>query len=73
MVECYVPFIRFARRLLLTAVAATLTVAAGAAPVRAIGTGPGRAPLFNGSVYAIAYRLTSNILVLWPLLTPLGG
>jgi hypothetical protein len=24
-------------------------------------------------VYAIAYRLTSNILVLWSLLTPLGG
>jgi hypothetical protein len=26
-----------------------------------------------GVVYAVAYRLTSNILVLWPLLTPLGG
>jgi len=26
-----------------------------------------------GVVYAIAYRLTENILVLWPLLTPLGG
>ena len=24
-------------------------------------------------VYAVAYRLTGNILVLWPLLTPLGG
>jgi membrane protease YdiL (CAAX protease family) len=26
-----------------------------------------------GVVYAVVYRLTSNILVLWPLLTPLGG
>jgi uncharacterized protein len=26
-----------------------------------------------GVVYAIVYRLTSNVLVLWPLLTPLGG
>jgi len=26
-----------------------------------------------GVVYAVAYRLTSNVLVLWPLLTPLGG
>lgn len=26
-----------------------------------------------GVVYAIAYRLVENILVLWPLLTPLGG
>jgi membrane protease YdiL (CAAX protease family) len=26
-----------------------------------------------GVVYAIAYRLVDNILVLWPLLTPLGG
>jgi uncharacterized protein len=24
-------------------------------------------------VYAIAYRLVENILVLWPLLTPIGG
>lgn len=26
-----------------------------------------------GVVYAIAFRLTGNLLVLWPLLTPLGG
>jgi hypothetical protein len=26
-----------------------------------------------GVVYAVAYRLTGNVLVLWPLLTPLGG
>jgi uncharacterized protein len=26
-----------------------------------------------GVVYAIAYRLVENVLVLWPLLTPLGG
>jgi membrane protease YdiL (CAAX protease family) len=26
-----------------------------------------------GLVYAIAYRLTENVLVLWPLLTPIGG
>jgi membrane protease YdiL (CAAX protease family) len=26
-----------------------------------------------GVVYAVSYRLTSNILVLWPLLTPLGA
>ena len=26
-----------------------------------------------GLVYAVAYQLTSNVLVLWPLLTPLGG
>lgn len=26
-----------------------------------------------GVVYAVAFRLTSNILVLWPLLTPLGA
>jgi membrane protease YdiL (CAAX protease family) len=26
-----------------------------------------------GVVYAVAYRLVENVLVLWPLLTPLGG
>jgi CAAX protease family protein len=26
-----------------------------------------------GVVYAVAYRLVDNVLVLWPLLTPLGG
>ena len=26
-----------------------------------------------GVVYAVAFRLTSNILVLWPLLTPIGA
>lgn len=26
-----------------------------------------------GVVYAVAYRLTSNVLILWPLLTPMGA
>jgi len=26
-----------------------------------------------GVVYAIAYRLVNNVLVLWPLLTPIGA
>jgi uncharacterized protein len=26
-----------------------------------------------GVVYAVAYRLVENVLVLWPLLTPVGG
>jgi hypothetical protein len=26
-----------------------------------------------GLVYAVAYRLVENVLVLWPLLTPLGA
>jgi membrane protease YdiL (CAAX protease family) len=37
---------------------------------------PGRELLFLfglGVVYAVAYRLTENVLVLWPLLTPLGS
>ena len=26
-----------------------------------------------GVVYAVAYRLTTNVLVIWPLLTPVGA
>jgi membrane protease YdiL (CAAX protease family) len=26
-----------------------------------------------GVVYAVAYRITTNVLIIWPLLTPLGG
>lgn len=26
-----------------------------------------------GVVYTVAYRITTNVLVIWPLLTPLGG
>ncbi|MFI5494522.1 hypothetical protein [Actinoplanes sp. NPDC051859] len=45
------------RRVLLTAVASTTLVAAtSAAPALAVGNSPEKAPLFNGSVYAIAYR-----------------
>lgn len=45
------------RRALLTSVAATTLVsAAGAAPALAISASPEKVPLFNGSVYAIAYR-----------------
>ncbi|BCJ52606.1 hypothetical protein Asp14428_40810 [Actinoplanes sp. NBRC 14428] len=49
-------FIHFARRALLTTVAATTLVAAGSAPALAVSAVPDKAPLFNGSVYAIAYR-----------------
>ncbi|MEV4637659.1 hypothetical protein AB0J80_09935 [Actinoplanes sp. NPDC049548] len=45
------------RQTLLTAVAATtLVTATGAAPALAVSASPEKAPLFNGSVYAIAYR-----------------
>ena len=49
-------FLHSARRILLTAVAATLVTASGATPASAVGASPDKAPLFNGSVYAIAYR-----------------
>ena len=50
-------FLHFVRRTLLTSVAATTLVsAAGAVPALAISASPEKAPLFNGSVYAIAYR-----------------
>jgi hypothetical protein len=26
-----------------------------------------------GVIYAVAYRMVTNVLVLWPLLTPMGG
>jgi membrane protease YdiL (CAAX protease family) len=41
-----------------------------------VGYGMGPSEMFFlfglGIVYAVAYRLTENVLVLWPLLTPLG-
>jgi uncharacterized protein len=41
-----------------------------------VGYGMGAGELFFlfslGVVYAVAYRLTENVLILWPLLTPLG-
>ncbi|GGQ68932.1 hypothetical protein [Couchioplanes azureus] len=50
-------FIHFARRALLTiAAAATVAAATGTAPAHAVSASPDKAPLFNGSVYAIAYR-----------------
>ncbi|MGW4940704.1 hypothetical protein ACWEOZ_03830 [Actinoplanes sp. NPDC004185] len=44
------------RRLLTVGAAAAVVIASGAAPVRAVSASPGKAPLFNGSVYAVAYR-----------------
>ena len=54
-------FVRSSRRtslrLLLTAGAATaVVIASGVAPARAVSASPEKAPLFNGSVYAVAYR-----------------
>jgi uncharacterized protein len=58
----------------------TVPAIAGAAALYAlyhVGYGMGGSEmvfLFGlGVVYAIAYRLTENILVLWPLLTPIGA
>jgi hypothetical protein len=44
------------RRLLTVGVAAAVVVGSGALPVHAVSASPERAPLFNGSVYAVAYR-----------------
>ncbi|MEV6600180.1 hypothetical protein AB0M36_25535 [Actinoplanes sp. NPDC051346] len=49
-------FIHFARRVLLTITATAVVVASGIAPALAVSASPDKAPLFNGSVYAIAYR-----------------
>jgi hypothetical protein len=40
----------------LTVATAVAVTTAGAAPARAVSSSPAKAPLFNGSVYAIAYR-----------------
>ncbi|MEU7903953.1 PQQ-binding-like beta-propeller repeat protein [Actinoplanes sp. NPDC049118] len=45
-----------ARRLLTLGTAAAIAATAGVAPARAVSSSPADAPLFNGSVYAIAYR-----------------
>lgn len=44
------------RPLIAACVATAAVIAAGPAPVRAVSASPAKAPLFNGSVYAIAYR-----------------
>jgi hypothetical protein len=51
-----VRFIRFARKVLVVLVVGAAVTSSAAAPARAVGTAPQIAPLFNGSVYAIAYR-----------------
>ena len=45
-----------ARRLLAVGVATAVVLASGLTPARAITASPQKAPLFNGSVYAVAYR-----------------
>lgn len=51
--------------------------AAGLYGLYHVGYGMGGGEMFFlfalGIVYAVAYRLTENVLVLWPLLTPLGS
>ncbi len=57
-------FLRFARsslravprRLLTVAAVVAVATASGTTPAQAVGSSPAKAPLFNGSVYAIAYR-----------------
>jgi hypothetical protein len=44
------------RRLLTVGAAAAVVITSGAAPVQAVSASPEKAPLFNGSVYAVAYR-----------------
>jgi hypothetical protein len=58
---CFLRFTRndlriAARRLLTVGTAVVVAATAGVAPARAVGSSPTKAPLFNGSVYAIAYR-----------------
>lgn len=45
-----------ARRLLTIGAATTVVITSGVAPAQAVSASPGKAPLFNGSVYAVAYR-----------------
>ena len=47
---------RSSRRLLTAGAVAVVVLASGAAPARAVSSSPAKAPLFNGSVYAVAYR-----------------
>lgn len=53
-----------------------VVAAAGLYGLYHVGYGMGGEQIFFlftlGVVYAVAYRLTQNVLVLWPLLTPLG-
>ncbi len=44
------------RRLLTVGAAAAVVITSGVAPVQAVSASPEKAPLFNGSVYAVAYR-----------------
>jgi hypothetical protein len=44
------------RRLLTVGAAAAVVITAGVAPAQAVSASPEKAPLFNGSVYAVAYR-----------------
>jgi len=44
------------RPLLIAGAAAAVVVACGVAPAQAVSASPEKAPLFNGSVYAVAYR-----------------
>lgn len=44
------------RPLLIAGAAAAVVVACGVAPAQAVSATPQKAPLFNGSVYAVAYR-----------------
>ena len=49
-------FFQLARLLLTAGAAAAVVLASGAAPAQAVSASPSKAPLFNGSVYAVAYR-----------------
>lgn len=44
------------RRLLTAGAVAVVVLTSGTAPARAVSASPAKAPLFNGSVYAVAYR-----------------
>jgi hypothetical protein len=44
------------RRLLIAGAAAAVVITSGMTPARAVSASPEKAPLFNGSVYAVAYR-----------------
>jgi hypothetical protein len=52
-----VSLLRFTRNALLAlGIVAAVATTVGVVPARAVGSTPAKAPLFNGSVYAIAYR-----------------